>query len=168
MPEGVVTVMRPLSVGSNEQSMRYPSGRKVLKPVEVQLVSLAQLPTPEAVPPCMRLGWPRKRVETRWMTPGVSMLEKEHGARRRMEDGDGQASARSQSSSNAAKLAKEARHHPLLRLEVLHAEASRANQRHHQHQQLRYAHTHSSAHASTAPTYPRSCCRSVAASGTGA
>jgi hypothetical protein len=54
VPVGVVTVMRLLSLGSRLHSMRYPGGRKVLKP-------------------WMRLGCPRKRVETLSMTPGVSM-----------------------------------------------------------------------------------------------
>lgn len=36
-------------------SIRYPSGKKVLKPT-------------------INSGWPLNRFETRWMTPGVSML----------------------------------------------------------------------------------------------
>lgn len=39
-----------------KHSIRYPGGRKVLNP-------------------WIRDGWPRKRVETRSMTPGVSMLQ---------------------------------------------------------------------------------------------
>ena len=55
VPEGVVTVMALGSEGSTETSMRYPTGRKVLNPA-------------------IRVGWPWKRRETRWMTPGVSIL----------------------------------------------------------------------------------------------
>lgn len=55
VPSGVVTVIVLGSEGSADTSMRYPTGRKVLNP-------------------CMRYGFPWKRRETRWMTPGVSML----------------------------------------------------------------------------------------------
>ena len=55
VPEGVVTVMALGSEGSTETSMRYPTGRKVLNPA-------------------IRVGWPWKRRETRWITPGVSIL----------------------------------------------------------------------------------------------
>ena len=54
-PEGVVTVIALGSEGSTETSMRYPTGRKVL--------NLA-----------IRVGWPWKSRETRWITPGVSIL----------------------------------------------------------------------------------------------
>lgn len=54
VPAGVVTVMTFPSLPLRH-SIRYPGGRKVLKP-------------------WMRTGWPRKRLETRSMTPGVSIL----------------------------------------------------------------------------------------------
>lgn len=57
VPIGVVTVMVLKSNGSAEMSILYPGGRKVLKP-------------------CMRYGFPVKSVETRSMTPGVSILKR--------------------------------------------------------------------------------------------
>ena len=55
VPCGVVTLMAWGSEGSVEHSILYPGGRKVLKP-------------------WIKFGWPENRVETRSMTPGVSML----------------------------------------------------------------------------------------------
>ena len=55
VPDGVVTMMVFGSDGSADMSIRYPTGRKVLKP-------------------WMRYGLPVKRRETRSMTPGVSIL----------------------------------------------------------------------------------------------
>ena len=46
VPDGVVTVMVLGSEGSVEVSMRYPTGKKVLKP-------------------CMRIGFPLNYLETR-------------------------------------------------------------------------------------------------------
>jgi hypothetical protein len=60
VPEGVVTVIVLGSAGSTETSMRYPMGRKVLKPA-------------------IRVGWPWKRRDTRWITPGVSILVQQGG-----------------------------------------------------------------------------------------
>ena len=62
LPLGVVTVIKLASNASVVHSIRYPTGRKVLNP-------------------WMREGWPLKRVETRSMTPGVSILEQKVGAR---------------------------------------------------------------------------------------
>lgn len=53
-PEGVVTRML-LGLFSRPHSIRYPGGRKVLKP-------------------WIRFGWPAKSSETLLMTPGVSIL----------------------------------------------------------------------------------------------
>lgn len=55
VPEGVVTVIELGFWASVVQSMRYPAGKKVLKP-------------------WMSVGCPWKRFDTRSMTPGVSML----------------------------------------------------------------------------------------------
>lgn len=60
LPLGVVTVIKLASKASVVHSIRYPKGRKVLNP-------------------WMREGWPLKRVETRSMTPGVSILEQNVG-----------------------------------------------------------------------------------------
>ena len=55
VPVGVVTVIKLASFASVEHSMRYPTGKKVLKP-------------------WIRDGCPLKRCDTRLMTPGVSIL----------------------------------------------------------------------------------------------
>lgn len=54
-PLGVVTKILFGSRGSIEQSIRYPAGKKVLNPD-------------------IRSGWPLNSVETRLITPGVSIL----------------------------------------------------------------------------------------------
>jgi hypothetical protein len=55
VPVGVVTMIKLESCESVEHSMRYPTGKKVLKP-------------------WMSDGCPLKRKDTRLMTPGVSIL----------------------------------------------------------------------------------------------
>lgn len=54
-PEGVVTLIMFASLALLRHSMRYPGGKKVLNPD-------------------MRVGCPLNRVDTRSMTPGVSIL----------------------------------------------------------------------------------------------
>lgn len=55
VPVGVVTLIGLGSEGSKEHSILYPGGKKVLKP-------------------WIKLGCPRNKVETRSITPGVSIL----------------------------------------------------------------------------------------------
>ncbi len=56
-PEGVVTLIMLASLALLRHSMRYPGGKKVLNPD-------------------ISVGCPLNRVDTRSMTPGVSMLHK--------------------------------------------------------------------------------------------
>lgn len=56
VPDGVVTRIAS-GLSSVPHSIRYPGGKNVLNP-------------------WIRAGCPLKRVETRWMTPGVSILRR--------------------------------------------------------------------------------------------